>query len=253
MSGIVCDSAEAELEVNGKSVFYGDATLNQKLIVNGLTETQSIHVLGTFTHFDTTDSTSTSTGAVVLSGGLGIQKNTFTNKINCVSGEQSNDVTTGSAVLTGGLGVGKNANIGGSIAVTGNANIAGTLACTLASGNGLDVSANAVIGGNCIAQNFISTSDARFKVDVQDLKQSDEVINALRPVSFRWIHGNGNLNHGVIAQEVQSVLPDAVFESNDGTLAVRFNDIVANLIASVQLLSKRIAHLEDSLGERKAM
>jgi hypothetical protein len=60
-----------------------------------------------------------------------------------------------------------------------------------------------------------SLSDARLKENVRNATEGLEVINALRPVRFDWKAGFGNDRKnqlGFIAQEVETVFPDAVSE-----------------------------------------
>ena len=49
---------------------------------------------------------------------------------------------------------------------------------------------------------------------------------------------------GIIAQEVQKVLPEAVGERKDGTLGVRYEQIVPLLIESIKELKSEIESLK---------
>ena len=69
---------------------------------------------------------------------------------------------------------------------------------------------NGVLSGD-----FNDTSDLNLKENVSTIEDGTTVIKALRPVKFDWkASGKGNNQHGFIAQEVETVLPDAV-EGND--------------------------------------
>uniref|UniRef100_A0AAU8EBA3 Peptidase S74 domain-containing protein n=2 Tax=unclassified bacterial viruses TaxID=12333 RepID=A0AAU8EBA3_9VIRU len=52
---------------------------------------------------------------------------------------------------------------------------------------------------------------------------------------------------GLIAQDIQKVLPEAVREGGDGMLGVSYDGVVALLINSVKELTERVAYLESQL------
>lgn len=73
-------------------------------------------VSGTVSSSMTTESTSTSTGAHVMAGGLGVAKNLHVGGTLTVNSTvQSSSTTTGAVVVTGGVAVGGNVHIGGQI------------------------------------------------------------------------------------------------------------------------------------------
>jgi hypothetical protein len=75
---------------------------------------------------NTTASTSTTTGALVVTGGVGIGGSLFAgNTVRFTNTTASTSTTTGALVVTGGVG------IGGSLFVGGNLNITGTLSATI--------------------------------------------------------------------------------------------------------------------------
>ena len=62
-----------------------------------------------------------------------------------------------------------------------------------------------------IAGDFNDTSDLNLKENISSISDGTTVIKALRPVKFDWkASGKGNNQHGFIAQEVETVLPNAV-------------------------------------------
>jgi hypothetical protein len=82
---------------------------------------------------ETTASSSTTTGALRVSGGTGIVGNLFTGGtgnfagiLNATSGTASSSTTTGALVVTGGTGISGNLNVGG------NLNVTGTFAASIA-------------------------------------------------------------------------------------------------------------------------
>ncbi len=61
------------------------------------------------------------------------------------------------------------------------------------------------------------------------------------------IHENEGHDIGVIAQEIQKVLPEIVTMRDNGYLAVKYDKIVAFLIESNKELLKRVEALEEKI------
>ncbi|MBZ0172800.1 MAG: tail fiber domain-containing protein, partial [Phycisphaerales bacterium] len=88
------------------------------------------------------------------------------------------------------------------------------------------------------------TSDARLKTDITPLVDSMDKISALRGVRFEWrenhsAHGAGT-QIGLIAQDVEKVLPELVSEGPDGYKGVRYQNLVAVLVEAVKAQQEQI-------------
>jgi hypothetical protein len=95
--------------------------------------------------------------------------------------------------------------------------------------------------------NVTAYSDKTLKKDVITLENSlDKVLN-LRGVSFTKIDSNKK-GIGVIAQEVQEVLPEVVVENSDGILSVAYGNIVGVLIEAIKEQQKQIDELKSKIG-----
>jgi hypothetical protein len=110
------------------------------------------------------------------------------------------------------------------------------------------------VDGDVIA--FSTTvSDARLKDDVQTIENATEKVNQLRGVSYTWNEGSrkGQREIGVIAQEVEEVVPEVVHEKKlpfvgDETYkTVDYEKLVALLIESNKELTARVEQLEARL------
>ena len=55
---------------------------------------------------------------------------------------------------------------------------------------------------------------------------------------------DGTRHTGVIAQEVQKVLPEAVMEDEDGTLSVAYGNMVGLLIEAIKELTAEVDRLK---------
>jgi hypothetical protein len=110
----------------------------------------------------------------------------------------------------------------------------------------------------------IQTSDSREKVDVQDSAYGLSFINALRPVSYKWINsGNPDANgvdtpgirthYGFIAQEVKELIGDGnnfggyvKGDMSDPTSleGLRYHEFIAPMVKAIQELSAQVETLK---------
>jgi hypothetical protein len=102
------------------------------------------------------------------------------------------------------------------------------------------------------------SSDRTLKTNIVKISNALNKVNSLRGVEFDWtdeyIKKNGGEDNyfmrkhdvGVIAQEVEAVLPEVVATREDGIKAVKYDRIVALLIEAVKDLSNQIKELKDS-------
>lgn len=108
---------------------------------------------------------------------------------------------------------------------------------------------NCVIGSGSGSTNC--TSDGRLKTDVRPISEALNKVKALRGVYYRWndkarMQDKTRQHVGVIAQEVQKVLPEAVEKGEDGILGVSLEGIIPVLIEAV----KEVKALFDGLSAR---
>ena len=83
----------------------------------------------------------------------------------------------------------------------------------------------------------IQTSDRRLKTDIQDLEYGLNEVLAMRPTSYQWKDNpNGPQDLGLIAQELQEIVPEAVNvgDDEDQTLGIMYSDLIPVLIKAVQ-------------------
>jgi len=109
--------ANAALNVTGGIVVNGNSTIrvvkfDGNGIANDLSLAATLNVAGRGNFNDTTNSTSLSTGSVIVTGGLAVNKNITGNTIKLVSSITSDDVTTGALTVSGGIGVAGTSTIG---------------------------------------------------------------------------------------------------------------------------------------------
>ena len=88
--------------------------------------------------------------------------------------------------------------------------------------------------------NVTAYSDERLKSDIVTIPDALEKVKALRGVNFTK---DGEASTGVIAQEVQKVIPEVVQE-NDEYLSVAYGNLVGVLIEAVKELSAEVEALK---------
>jgi hypothetical protein len=84
---------------------------------------------------------------------------------------------------------------------------------------------------------YTTVSDARYKKNIQPLHYGLEAILSLRPVSYQWKHvSDDKLNLGLLAQEVEPIVPEAVTkdENPEHRLALNYDAFIPILIKAVQ-------------------
>jgi hypothetical protein len=94
-----------------------------------------------------------------------------------------------------------------------------------------------------------SSSDKRWKTNIKNIDSPLEKISQINGVEFDWIedepvHGNKGHDIGVIAQEIESIIPEAVQTRESGMKAVKYEKIIPLLIEVVKEQQKQIEELK---------
>lgn len=125
----------------------------------------------------------------------------------------------------------------------------GTMATKSAADYDMAIAAKAALSGAMFtgvvtAPNFVSSSDARLKSDVETIADALTLVCALRGVRFTM---DGMRQIGVIAQEIEPVLPEVVqADAESDQLSVAYGNITGLLIEAVKELTARVAALEET-------
>ena len=190
---------------------YKDAYFDGTVRTDTLTVDENATITGNLTVSGTfTDSGSgTQTAArAALSGGTGITYNSSTGVIDC-------DINTPAEVGLGSL-----------------------------SSNGNSLSGNFSVSGAITASgNITAFSDARLKENVETIEGALDKVSQMRGVMY---DKDGERGTGVIAQEMQQVMPEVVMDSGRGDyLSVAYGNIVGVLIESIKELKAEIEELKN--------
>ena len=108
-------------------------------------------------------------------------------------------------------------------------------------------SSGATITGTCTASVFNATSDATLKTNIAPIENPLGILEKITGVSFDWRDNEGSAE-GVLAQDVEQVLPNAVSTDEKGKKSVSYNNLVGVLIEAVKGQQEQINKLKDKLN-----
>jgi hypothetical protein len=101
-------------------------------------------------------------------------------------------------------------------------------------------------GGSTIS--YTSGSDQRLKENIVDAPSASNDIDDLQVRSFDWKSNGAHQKYGMIAQEMQTVAPEAVWApaDPDEMMGVDYSKLVPMLVKEIQSLRARVAQLENN-------
>ena len=123
---------------------------------------------------------------------------------------------------------------------------------------------NMKVTGTISATTVSTTSDRRLKENIQSVSSLSltDGLRSLRPVAFNYkvdttlfsydeeAQEMRNTHYGLIAQEVQQIYPDIVYENQDGYLSINYTELIPLLIQSLQELTAKVESLENQLVDK---
>ena len=134
--------------------------------------------------------------------------------VNVDDATQSTTKTTGCMIIDGGVGIAKTLNVGEDVVA-------------------------------------YASSDERYKDNIIPIRNPNEKIKQIGGYTFDWNDKHeifkGKKDIGVVAQEIEKVLPEIVETRDNGYKAVKYEKIVALLIESNKELIKRVEELESKI------
>ena len=167
-------------------------------------------------------------GCVSVTGALGYDKSTGVFNYNEYN-MQSGLVTSG----TGNRIVKVKAGTGVAVDATG-------VKIGQAVGKNQDVTFKSVTAGS-----FNTTSDMSLKNNIQSINTPLQKIQALDGVGFNWNSCNSGKKFGMIADDVEQVIPEAVAKNEQGLRSIDYSAVVAHLVEAVKDLSDKVDSLSN--------
>ena len=257
--------------LNGAFVLKGGAAIGKKLNVCGDTKL-----------FSTTASTSATTGALIIAGGVGISgatnitgnttiggtlnvTNDITssggifgnirvgvtndNEIDTSTGNLTLDSSGGKVHITDNCEIDGNCDIDGQLDVKNSTNSTSKTTGALVVAGGVGINNDLFVGGDITA---FASSDERLKDNIRSIEDPLAKVLSIRGVTYTWkdeaTHSGDDI--GVIAQELELLnLPGMTQTRPDGYKAVRYERLTALLVEAVKELSGKVSELEAKLNQ----
>ena len=176
----------------------------------------------------------------LFSGGTGITYSNTTGSISITNSDIRELFSGGTGVtydsVTGSISIGQAVATTSNVSFA-NLNTSGTIASVGAITSRGDITA------------FASSSDVRKKENIIKIDNALEKVLSVSGYTYNFI-GDDRKITGVIAQEIEKVLPEAVYEIDDEsfgskTKAVRYGNIVGLLIEAIKDLNAEINELKN--------
>ena len=119
--------------------------------------------------------------------------------------------------------------------------VTGNVSATNGNFGGSITAVNGNFSGIVTATDINSASDINLKTNVREIENPLNKVLQIRGVNFDWKE-SGRTSAGVIAQEVEKVLPELI--SGDATKVVNYNGLIGVLIEAVKEQQKQIDELK---------
>lgn len=222
LTGVSIDGSSGSTTGNAATVtngFYTTSSFNlgtTSIAVNRASATQSL----TGINIDGSAGSCTGNAGTVTNGVYTTGNQSIAGIKTFSNGTASTTNTTGSVVITGGLGVSGAINAGA------------------------DVTAYAA-------------SDIRLKTDIENIPDALAKVNQLNGVTYNWNDLAHEVEHkdtsvrevGVIAQQVDAVLPEVINIRDNGYMAVRYEKMIPLLIEAIKELTEQNRQLAQRLSD----
>jgi hypothetical protein len=117
------------------------------------------------------------------------------------------------------------------------------------------------VNGTIDATGYHTTSDMRFKKNIQPITEALTKILELQGVTFNWdktsapeLNLDDQTHFGFIAQDIEKILPQVVSTANDNiqTKSVAYGDVVPVLVEAIKEQQQLIEALKAELDQIKA-
>ena len=108
------------------------------------------------------------------------------------------------------------------------------------------------VNGACTASSHPTSSDLRLKKNINKFTDEENIIDNINIYSFNLINEEPQRKHyGVIAQELQNIAPELVYEdkSDEKYLSVNYTELIPHLINKIHQQEKIISDLTEKMNK----
>ena len=206
LHGVVTQSVNGFMSTTDKTKL-DNATSSNTISTLVIRDSTGSFSCGAITINSTAETTNTTTGAIIITGGASIGKTLRTTDLIVSSTNNSTSTTTGSIVLGGGLGIPKNLFVGGSVNITLTTSSTSSTTGSLIIAGGAGISGNIYIGGNAqvngsITGNSLSavTANVTGTIDATTSTTGSLIIGGGLGMSKNlYVGGNTNISGTLVA------------------------------------------------------
>jgi hypothetical protein len=114
----------------------------------------------------------------------------------------------------------------------------------------LSADGNLTVKGDIVAY---ASSDRRLKDEIIPISNPIEKINSIGGYSFVWNNKKQDIykgkDYGVIAQEIEEILPELVDTRENGYKSVKYDKLVSLLIEGIKELSLEVKELKEKINK----
>jgi len=118
---------------------------------------------------------------------------------------------------------------------------------TTSAGN-WNMSGDVTVGGDVSATQYTATSDITLKENLLDIDGALQKITQINGYTYNFIKTPELRNAGLVAQEVEKVVPEAVTENSDGIKSIDYNGVIALLVSAIKEQQAEIDLLKEKIG-----
>jgi len=135
---------------------------------------------------------------------------------------------------------------------SGNVNIssAGTANVLVVTSTGANVTGTLHATGAITGATVNATSDRRLKKNIVAISYPLDIVSNLNGVRYQWV-SNDEPSAGLIAQDVETVMPELVSDAGDGMKSINYNGIIGALVESIKQLNTEMIALRAEITELK--
>ena len=103
-------------------------------------------------------------------------------------------------------------------------------------------------GNMTITGTLTQNSDATLKENIKPIESALDKVKQMQGVEFNKINSNTK-EIGVIAQDIEKIIPELVLENEKGIKSVAYGNITAVLIEAIKEQQKQIEELKQQLNK----
>lgn len=103
------------------------------------------------------------------------------------------------------------------------------------------------VAGSVTAASYYQSSDRDLKENITPVSNPFDLLNAIEGKHYTWKESRKPA-YGVIAQDVEKVMPEAVQTTDSGTKTVEYSQLIAPMLEAIKQLESRLHKVEASNG-----